>query len=107
VLVLAATFVPAIAETVDLQKLPPPEVVTRHLSPLVLSQAYETDGYVTESVGPVSVYHAGLGVAIAAGFANSFDLLSGPPTSAPDDEPDGGATPLSAAPSSSPTSGPR
>ncbi len=71
-LVMAAAFVPGIAGKVDLGKLPPPEVITRHLSPLVLSQNYQSDGYVTEAVGPVSLYQAALGIASAAGAASSF-----------------------------------
>ncbi|MBA3881991.1 MAG: hypothetical protein H0X73_04560 [Chthoniobacterales bacterium] len=68
-LVMAAAFMPGIANKVDLSKLPPPDVITRHLSPVVISQHYENDGYVTESVGPVSVYHALLGIAAASGGA--------------------------------------
>jgi hypothetical protein len=71
-LIMAAAFMPSIAETVELGKLPAAEIVTRHLSPLVLSQAYQTDGYVTETIGPVSVYQAGVGIAIAAGFGTNY-----------------------------------
>jgi hypothetical protein len=71
-LVLAAAFVPTITETVDLQKLPAPEIVTKHLSPLVLSQRYDGDGYITESIGPFSFYHAGIGLAMAAGLGTTF-----------------------------------
>jgi hypothetical protein len=51
-LIMGAAFVPAIAQAVDLSKVPPPDVITRHLSPIVLSQTYEGDGYRMESVGP-------------------------------------------------------
>ena len=54
-LLMSAAFMPAIGEYVDATKLPPAETVTKHLSPIVLSQRYERDGYVTESVGPVSL----------------------------------------------------
>ncbi|HMJ05462.1 MAG TPA: hypothetical protein VK474_04330 [Chthoniobacterales bacterium] len=66
-LVMAAAFVPKITETVDLGKLPAAEVITRHLSPLVVSQSYDGDGYVTESVGPVSIYETALGIIGASG----------------------------------------
>ena len=52
--------------TVDLSKLPPPEVIGKHLSPIIMSQRYEEDGYVTESVGPVTFREATIGVAGAA-----------------------------------------
>jgi len=61
VLLMGAAFMPAIGEYVDVTKWPPPEVVTKHLSPIVLSQRYDRDGYVTESIGPVSL-DIGLGL---------------------------------------------
>ena len=60
-LLMSAAFMPAISDYVDVGKLPPPEVVTKHLSPIVSSQRYEGDGYVTESVGPVTL-DIGLGL---------------------------------------------
>ena len=47
-LLMSAAFMPAISDYVDVGKLPPPETVTKHLSPIVSSQRYEGDGYVTE-----------------------------------------------------------
>jgi len=60
---MGATFYPALGKTVDLSKLPRPEAIAKHLSPIVMSQRYETDGYVTESVGPVTFREATIGVA--------------------------------------------
>jgi hypothetical protein len=54
-LLMSAAFMPAISDYVDVGKLPPPEIVTKHLSPIVSSQYYDRDGYVTESVGPVTL----------------------------------------------------
>jgi len=71
-LVMAAAFMPGIAETVDLSKLPEAEVVARHLGPLAVSQSYVTDGYVTESIGPVSIYQAVLGIAATTGAGASL-----------------------------------
>ena len=85
-LVMAAAFVPAIAQAVDLSRLPPSEVVTRHLSPVVISQSYQDDGYVTESIGPVSIFHAGVGIARATGAGAAWyrQTTSGvPPTANP------------------------
>jgi hypothetical protein len=65
-LIMSAAFMPAIAQAVDLSKVPPPEVITRHLSPIVISQRYD-EGYITESVGPVSIYQAAIGMAAATG----------------------------------------
>jgi hypothetical protein len=42
-------------------------VIAKHLSPIVMSQNYQTDGYVTESVGPVTIYQAAAGAAVIAG----------------------------------------
>ena len=71
-LIMAAAFMPKVAETVDLGKLPAAEAITKHLSPIVLSQTYQGDGYMTESVGPVSIYQAALGMAALTGMGASF-----------------------------------
>jgi hypothetical protein len=65
-LLLGAAFLPAIANGVDLDKFPPPQTVTKHLSPIVSSQRYERDGYVAESLGPVTLNQAALALAAAA-----------------------------------------
>src|SRR5205807_9774259 len=54
-LLMSAAFVPSISDYVDVSKLPPTETVTKHLSPIVSSQRYDGDGYVTESIGPVTL----------------------------------------------------
>ena len=68
-LVMAAAFMPGLSETVELGKLPTADVITRHLSPMVMAQRYERDGYLTESAGPLSIYQAAvvLGVTTGAG----------------------------------------
>lgn len=67
-LAMGAAFLPAVAETVDISRLPPPEVITRHLTPLVMSQSYRGDGYLAESIGPVPLYQTMLGT-VASGMA--------------------------------------
>ena len=61
---LAAAFMPGITDYVNLGKLPAPEVITKHLSPVVSSQRYERDGYVAESVGPLTLDQSAIGLAI-------------------------------------------
>jgi hypothetical protein len=68
-LFMSAAFLPGIAETVDLNKLPDPEVITKHLSPIVMSQSYDGDGYIAESVGPVTVYETIVGLGGLGGAA--------------------------------------
>ncbi len=68
-LFMSAAFLPGIADTVDLNKLPAPEIITRHLSPIVMAQSYDGDGYIAESVGPVTVYQTILGVGGLGGAA--------------------------------------
>ena len=48
-------------------KLPPPEAIAKHLSPIVMSQRYEDGGYLTESVGPVTYRQATVGLVGAIG----------------------------------------
>ena len=43
-LIMSAAFMPAIAQSIDLAKLPEPSVITQHLSPIVLSQSYTGEG---------------------------------------------------------------
>jgi hypothetical protein len=62
-LLMSAAFMPAMSDYVDVTKLPPAETVTKHLSPIVMAQRYERDGYVTESVGPITL---DLGIALPA-----------------------------------------
>ena len=57
-LLMGAAFYPALATTVDFSKWPAPEAIAKHLSPIVMSQRYDHDGYVTESVGPVTFREA-------------------------------------------------
>jgi hypothetical protein len=68
-LFMSAAFLPGIADTVDLNKLPAPEIITKHLSPIVMSQSYDGDGYIAESIGPVTFYQAILTVAGLGGTA--------------------------------------
>ncbi len=105
---MSAAFLPGIAETVDLSKLPAPEIITKHLSPIVMSQNYDGSGYIAESVGPVTVYQTiigvgGLGAAAAVlyqrqtrGLTNSTvppavtspASPSSPPSPSPDESPE-------------------
>jgi hypothetical protein len=67
-LLMAAAFVPAVAGSIDPTKLPAPEVITKHLSPIVSSQRYDRDGYMAESIGPITLDQLGIGVAIFSSF---------------------------------------
>jgi hypothetical protein len=66
-LLMSAAFMPAINEYVDVSKLPAAEVITRHLSPIVSSQRYHNNGYIAESIGPITVSQTGIGALIIAG----------------------------------------
>jgi hypothetical protein len=68
-LLMSAAFMPAINDYADPSKLPPPEVVTRHLSPIVSSQQYKGNGYVAESIGPITINESGIGIGLLAGKA--------------------------------------
>ena len=67
-LLMSAAFMPAISDYVDVGKLPEPKVVTKHLSPIVTSQRYDGDGYVAESIGPVTLNQAAIGIGWPAIF---------------------------------------
>jgi hypothetical protein len=70
-LLMAGAFMPAVAGSIDANKLPPPEIITKHLSPIVSSQRYDRDGYVAESLGPITLDQAAIGIAILSGFGAS------------------------------------
>jgi hypothetical protein len=86
-LFMSAAFLPGIADTVDLNKLPAPEIITKHLSPIVMSQSYDRDGYIAESVGPVTLYQTIIGVGGLGGAAavlyqrQTQGQTQGPPSS--------------------------
>jgi hypothetical protein len=67
-LLMSAAFMPWMNEYVDVNKLPPPEIVTKHLSPIVSSQRYHGNGYVAESVGPITLNQSGIGVGLLGGI---------------------------------------
>jgi hypothetical protein len=72
ILLMAAAFAPHANDLVDLGKIPDAQVITRHLSPIVSSQRYDRGGYVTESVGPITLNHAVIGLgALAFASANT------------------------------------
>jgi len=93
-LLMAAAFVPTIAASIDPSKLPQPEVITKHLSPIVSSQRYDGDGYMVESIGPITLDQLGIGVAISSSFGAAAARKTG--LGAP-------ATPLPPAGSPAPT----
>jgi hypothetical protein len=98
-LLMAAAFVPAIARSVDLGKLPSPEVITKHLSPIVSSQRYDRDGYVAESLGPITLDQAAIGLAILSGVGTARQQAAGFGSLVPSSS----ATPQPAVSSPSPT----
>ena len=94
-LLMAAAFVPAIGSSIDPAKLPAPEVITKHLSPIVSSQRYDRDGYMVESIGPITLDQLGIGVAISSSFGAAAARKTGlgapatafPPASSPSPTP--------------------
>ena len=93
-LLMAAAFVPAVAGSIDPTKLPAPEVITKHLGPIVSSQRYDGDGYMAESIGPITLDQLGIGAAIFSSFGAAAARHAG--LGAP-------ATALPSAPTPSPT----
>jgi len=63
ILQMSAVFIPSLSERLDPNKLPPTEVITKHLSPVAASQSYVDGGYRSESAGTITIGQA----AIAAG----------------------------------------
>jgi hypothetical protein len=76
-LLMAAAFMPAVAGSIDTTKLPSPEVITKHLSPIVSSQRYDSDGYVAESVGPITLDQSAIGAAILSSLGTAARQKTG------------------------------
>jgi len=70
-LLMAAALVPAVAGSIDATKLPSPEVITKHLSPIVTSQRYDHGGYVAESIGPITLDQSAIAVAILSSLGTA------------------------------------
>ncbi len=62
-------FVPHLSDYVDIAKLPAPEVISKHLSPLVWSASAKDGGLLAESAGPVSAMQGIMGAAVIVGAA--------------------------------------
>jgi len=94
ILLMAAAFAPHVNDSVDLAKIPEAQVITRHLTPIVDSQRYDRDGYVAESIGPITFNDATIGLAaLAFATANNpivhslFNLPFAVPTPTPSGTP--------------------
>lgn len=72
VLAMSAAFLPALSDTVDVGKLPPADVVSKHLGPIVMSQSYRGDGYVSESIGSIPLYQTVIGAVTTGAALNAI-----------------------------------
>lgn len=91
---MAAAFMPGVHDHVDLDKIPSAEVIAKHLSPIVSSQRYERDGYVVESVGPLTFNQAALSlVALAVGISTEQKARNGLGSLLPSPKPSPNGTP--------------
>lgn len=62
-------FNPAVRNTIDVHKLPATESISKHLHPIAYSSASLPDGFLAESVGPVTFTQSVIGVGIGVGAA--------------------------------------
>ena len=59
-LLMSTALMPRLSERLEPSKLPPAEVVIKHLSPVVASTSYVSGGYRSESVGTITIEQAAL-----------------------------------------------
>jgi hypothetical protein len=116
-LLMGAAFMPAMNDYVEAGKLPPAEIVAKHLTPVISSQRYHGNGYIAESIGPLTLSQTAvgamfLGAAGAFGYQHSglgklgggFGLPGGAqPQFAPSPAPLSPVTPSAVVPSPTPT----
>jgi hypothetical protein len=69
-IIFGAAMSPDVAKTVDIQKLPETETISKHLGPMVMTQHATPNGWLMESSGPITLYQTilagGLGVGVSA-----------------------------------------
>ena len=69
-IIFGAAMSPDVAKTVDIQKLPETETISKHLGPMVMTQHATSNGWLMESSGPITLYQTilagGLGVGVSA-----------------------------------------
>src|SRR5437870_999401 len=75
-------FFEAVTGSIDASKLPAAEVITKHLSPIICSQKYERDGYLAESIGPITLDQLGIGLAILSSFGAPMRQIGSSPARA-------------------------
>src|SRR5947209_16889345 len=54
-LLMATAFIPSVASSLDPTNLPSPQMITKHLCPIISSQIYEHNGYVAASIGRLTL----------------------------------------------------
>jgi hypothetical protein len=103
-LLMSATFYPAVGRNIDAGKLPPSDAIAKHLAPIVMSQRYATDGYLSESSGPVTFNMATIGVGgtIAGVFAYLHEGLKAGGLFTPGTPPAALTSPTSSTPTPTP-----
>jgi hypothetical protein len=67
--IFAAAMTPSIGTFVDVQKLPPTETISRHLSPIVYTNRQTDDGFLVSSSGPITLSQAIVLLAAGGGAA--------------------------------------
>lgn len=91
-LLMSATIYPALGNKIDAAKLPPADAIAKHLSPIVMSQSYMGDGYLSESVGPITFNEATIGllgviagsyIYLQRGFGDLYRQATPTPSSTP------------------------
>jgi hypothetical protein len=71
-LIFGAALIPSLNRYVDAMALPETDAIAKHLSPIVLSRHHVANGFIDESVGPLTAYEAS---AFAIGGATAVGLL--------------------------------
>jgi hypothetical protein len=72
ILIFGAALIPSLNRYVDAMALPETDAIAKHLSPIVLSRHQVANGFIDESVGPLTAYEAS---AFAIGSATAVGLL--------------------------------
>jgi hypothetical protein len=60
IIVFGSSFMPGADQFIDASKLPQTETISKHLTPIILSQTRLEEGYLVESTGPITMSQAAI-----------------------------------------------
>ncbi|MFY8216503.1 MAG: hypothetical protein ACOVMP_07870, partial [Chthoniobacterales bacterium] len=74
-IIFGAAMSPELAKSVDIEKLPETEAISKHLGPMVMTQHATGNGWLIESSGPITLYQTIAVGGVAAGVSAAANVF--------------------------------